>query len=97
VIELDERLQRHAEPAAIVQDGVVVVGNSPRPRIEVEAFVEGAVLRGAAEFRIDVAAPDRPVPAARSRVVFEHLDLVSRAAEFIRRRHSGETRSENDD
>ena len=74
VIELDERLERHPEPAAIVEDGVVMVGDSPRPRIEVEAGIEGAKLGRAAELGIDVAAADRPVPAARTIVVFEDLD-----------------------
>src|ERR1700722_18634424 len=76
---------------------MVMVGDSPGPGIEIEAFVERASLRGAAEFGIDVAAADRPVPAARSRVVFEQLDLVSHTAEFVGRRHSRQTRAENDD
>ena len=32
VIELNERLERDAEPAAVIQDRMVVVGNPPGPR-----------------------------------------------------------------
>ena len=66
VVELDEGLERDPETAAIVQDCVMMIGNAPRPRIEIEAGVELARLRRAAELGEDVAAPDRPVPSART-------------------------------
>jgi len=40
VIELIERLERDAEPPAIVQQRAVVIGNAPRARIEIEAVLE---------------------------------------------------------
>ena len=61
VIELNERLERNAKPAAVIEDGMVVVRDPPRPRIEIEAVVEPAALRGAAELGIRIAAADRPV------------------------------------
>ena len=97
VVELNERLQRHAETAAVIEDRVVVVGNAPGPRIEIETVGESAGLGGAAEFGVDVAAADRPVPAAGARVVFENLHLVARAPEFVSRRHSRQTCAEDED
>src|SRR5450432_1758413 len=97
VIQLNEGLERYAEPAAIVEQRVVVIGNSPRPRIEIEAGVEFASLSGAAEFGVNVAAPDRPIAAAGAEVVFEDLNLVAGAQEFERRRHSRQTRAQNND
>ena len=57
VVELDEGLERDPEAAAIVQDCVMMIGNPPRPRIEIEARVELAPLRCSAELGVDVAAP----------------------------------------
>src|SRR5580704_11246802 len=90
MVELDEGLKRHPETAAIVQDRVMVIRNAPWPGIEIEAGVELAPLRRAAELRVDVAAPEAPVPPARARVVFEHTHFVAGALELDRRSHSGE-------
>ena len=49
MIELDEGLQRDAEPLAIIQQGAVMIGNAPRARIEIEALFEAAVLGRATE------------------------------------------------
>ena len=97
VIELDEWLERDAEPATIIQDRVMVMGNAPRPGVEIEAGVEFAALGLAAELGIDVAAPQRPVPAAGARVVFEDLDLVAGPLKLDRRGHSGQARPQHDD
>ena len=35
VIELDERLERDLEAFAVVEDGAMMIGNPPRPRIEI--------------------------------------------------------------
>ncbi len=48
VVELDERLERDPEPAAIIQDRVMMIGNAPRSRIDVEARIELAGLGRAA-------------------------------------------------
>jgi hypothetical protein len=56
VIELDKGLERHPETAAIVEDRIVVIGNAPWSRIEIEAGVELAFLRRSAELGVDVAA-----------------------------------------
>src|SRR5208337_5003688 len=74
-----------------------VVRNPPWPRIEVEAGVERAALRRAAEFGVDVAAADRPVPPAGAAVVFEDLDLVAGPAEFECGGHPREACPEDDD
>ena len=90
VIELDEGLERDPEAAAIVQNRVMMIGNAPWPRIEIEAGVELAFLRRAAQLRVDVAAPHRPVPSARTRVELEHAHVVAGALKLDRRGHSGE-------
>ena len=97
VIELDERLERNPEATAIIEDGVMVIGNPPRAWIEIEAGVEGAGLARPAELGEHVAAPDGPVPSARTIVVFEHAYPIAGALEPDRRRHSGEAGSQNDD
>ncbi len=97
VIELDERLERDPEPAAIIQDRVMMIGNPPRSRIDVEAGIELASLGRPAEFGVDVAASERPVASARTEVELEDADAISRALEFDRRRHSGEAGAQNDD
>src|ERR1700730_2759924 len=97
MVELDEGLKRHPETAAIIQDRVMVIRNAPRPRIEVEAGVELAPLRRAAELRVDVAAPEAPIPPARTRVVLERAHFVPGALELDRRGHSGKTGAQNDD
>ena len=97
MVELDEGLERDAKPAAIVEDRVVVVGDAPWAGIEVEAGVETARLGRAAELGVDVAAADRPVPAAGTAVVFEDFDFVAGPAELERRGHAGEARAEDQD
>ena len=97
VIELDEGLERNPETAAIVEDRIVVIGDAPRPRIEIEAGVEFACLRRAAELGEHVAAADRPVPSAGSGIVFEHAHLIAGALELDRRRHASKAGSKNDD
>src|ERR1700722_4851808 len=97
MVELDEGLKRHPETAAIVQDRVMVIRNAPWPGIEIEAGVELAPLRRAAELRIDVAASERPVSSARPEVVLEYANLVAGALELDRRSHSGEPGAKNDD
>src|SRR6202020_2069985 len=97
MVELDEGLERHPETAAIVQERVMVIGDAPWPGIEIEAGVELAPLRRAAELRVDVAASERPVSSARPEVVLEYANLVAGALELDRRRHSGEPGAEDDD
>ena len=64
---------------------VMVIRNSPGARIDVQILVEFALLREAAEFRVPVAAAQRPISAAGSGVVFEHLNLVAGVAQLIGR------------
>jgi hypothetical protein len=47
-VELDERFEADAKSFAVMQQRAMMVGNSPGPRIDVEALVEAAVLRKAA-------------------------------------------------
>ena len=95
MIELDEGLERDAEALAIIEQGAVMIGNSPRPGIEIEAFFEVAGLRRAAELRKTVAAAQRPVAAAGAAVEFQDLDLVAGRAQFQCGRHAGKTGAED--
>ena len=88
VVELDEGFQRHVEPAAVIEQCAMMMGNPPRAGIEVEPLLELAGLLEAAEFGKAVAAADRPVAAASAAVEFEDLDLVAGLAQFQRRRHA---------
>ena len=97
VIELDEGLELHPEPSTVIQNRMVMIGNAPRPRIEVETRIELAMLGRSAELRVDVAASQRPVSPARTEVEFENIDFVTRAPELDRRRHAGEAGAQNDD
>ena len=97
VIELDEGLERDPEAAAIVEDRIVVIGDAPRPRIEIEAGVEFACLRRAAELGEHVAAANRPVPSAGAGIVFEHAHVIAGALKLDRRRHAGEAGAQDDD
>ena len=97
VVELDERLERDPETAAIIQYRVMMIGNAPRPRVQVQARIELAGLGGSAKLCVDVAPSYRPVPAAGTEVVFEDADAVARALEFDRRRHSGKAGAQDDD
>ena len=95
VVELDEGFERHAEAPAIGQDGAMVVRDPPGAGVEVEPRIEGAVLPGAAELGVGVAAAQRPVATAGPGVEFQHLDRIARVAQFERRRHAGEPRPED--
>ena len=44
VVDLDEGLERDAEPPAVIEQRVVVIGDAPRAGIEIEALVELAGL-----------------------------------------------------
>jgi hypothetical protein len=97
VVDLDERLHGDAEPLAIVQDGMVVIGNPPWPGIDVETRIELAFLTGTAELRIGVAAAQRPIPPADAAVIFEQLHLVAGLVQFIGRDKAGEPCSQDQD
>ena len=68
---------------------------APRAWIDVEAFVEAALLLRAAELRVRVAAANRPVATARSRVVLEHLHPIARVAKLVRGGHAGDAGAED--
>src|SRR6516165_9213407 len=69
----------------------MMVGNSPRPRIEIKALFEFTRLRERAELGEPVATPQRPVATSRTTIKFQHLDLVARFSQLQRRRHAGQT------
>src|SRR6185312_9901915 len=97
VIELDEGLERNVEPLAVVEQRAMMIGNAPRTRIEVEPRLEVAILGGAAEFGVGIAAADGPVAATGALVEFQDLDLIARLAQLQRRGHAGKSCAEDQD
>jgi hypothetical protein len=77
VVELRERLERHAQPPAVIQNARMVRGNPPGPRIQVEVFVELAFLLGSPQLGVGVASAEGPTAALRAIVVFQRLNLVA--------------------
>ena len=64
MVELMELLQRDTQASETVQKPVVVIRNALRTGVYLEAFVEFAFLRRAAEFGVSVAAAQRSSTAA---------------------------------
>ena len=95
VVDLEKGLQRNAEELDVMHHAVMVIGNSPGARIDVQVLVEFALLREAAELRVPVAAAQRPISAAGSGVVFEHLNLVAGVAQLIGCGQSGHAGAED--
>src|SRR5258705_10841253 len=91
MIELDEGFEGDAEALAIVEQGAVMIRNSPRSRIEIKAFLEAAGLRCATEFGKTVATADRPVAPSRAAIELQHPDLVASRAQLERGRHACKT------
>src|SRR6476469_4015849 len=91
MIELNEGFEGDAEALAIIEQGAVMIRNSPRSRIEIKAFLEAAGLRCATEFCKTVATADRPVAPSRAAMELQHLDLVAGRAQLERGRHACET------
>ncbi len=57
VVELVERLERHTETPAVIQNRAVVMWNPPWAGIEIKTVFELAGLGDAAEFGEGIAAP----------------------------------------
>jgi hypothetical protein len=74
----------------------MMIGNPPRPRIEIKPCLEFAGLLLTAELDKGVTAAQRPVAAARSMIEFQHRNPVSGLAQLQRRRHAGETGSKDE-
>src|SRR5580658_5715304 len=87
VIDLEKRLQRHAQALAVAKHPTMMVRDAPRARIDVKAWIKLTVLGKAAQFRIAVAAAKAPVATAGSSVVFQHLHPIAGIAQLIGRGH----------
>src|SRR5471030_2714517 len=84
IVHLKEGLKTDAEPLGVMHNAVMMIGNPPRPWIDVQVLVEFALLGESAKFRIAVAAAKAPVAPARPAVVLENLNLVAGVAQLIR-------------
>ena len=91
VVDLHERLEHHAEALAVIEHGVMMIGNAPGAGIDVLALVEAALLAKTAQLRVLIAAAQRPAAPARNRIVFEHLHAVAGVAQLERRDQARDT------
>src|ERR1700761_6842674 len=74
---------------------VVMVGNAPGARIDIQTWFEFAFLAEAAQFGVTIAAAQRPVATTGASVVFQYLNFVAGAAQLIRRSHARDASAEN--
>ena len=95
VVELLEGLELHAQPLAVIEQAVVVIGNPPRPRIEIQAGIEFALLRRTAQLGVAVAAAQRPVAPTGAAVELQYLHRVAGLAQLQRRHHAGQSGAED--
>ena len=57
VIALNESLELHAQELAVAQHASMMIGQAPRPGIDVEPRIESALLSESAELGVPIAAP----------------------------------------
>src|SRR2546421_11726409 len=97
VVDLNEGFECDAQAPAIIEQRVMMIGDAPRPWVEIEPSVELAALRGTAQLRVAIAAAQRPAAPAGPPIVLEDLHAVPRFSELERCHHAGESRSQDDD
>src|SRR2546421_6534 len=97
VVDLNEGFECDAKTPAIIEQRVMMIGDAPRPWVEIEPGVELAALRGTPQLRAAIAAAQRPAAPAGPTVVLEDLHAVPRFSELERCHHAGESRSQDDD
>ena len=85
VIDDLECLERNVEALAIVQNREVVIRQSHRTGIEIEAGIELAALCVRAHLGDGVAAANGNVPAAGTVLIFQNLNPIAGPAHFQRR------------
>src|ERR1035441_1096567 len=95
VVDLDEGLQRDAEPLAVAQHSPVMIGQAPGARIDIQVLIEPALLSLTSQFRITIAPAQSPVAAAGAGVVFEYLDPVAGIAQFVGGHESSHARTQD--
>src|SRR5262245_50020477 len=92
---VDERLDRHAQLAAVLEGGSMMVRDAHRTGVVVQPFVERADLRRTV-LLADRATADREYSAARSRTGLEDLTGITKLSELVRHGEPGDSRSDND-
>ena len=79
---VDQHLKRHAQLAAIIENGAVLAGNPRRPGIEVMPCVEGGGLRAAVLVIHTIAIANGPSAATHTVTRLQHLHLEPGAGQF---------------
>uniref|UniRef100_A0A1I8AEY3 Secreted protein n=1 Tax=Steinernema glaseri TaxID=37863 RepID=A0A1I8AEY3_9BILA len=95
VVVLNKGFQLDLEPLAIVQQGPVMKGNTPRPRIDVLILVELHILLGPAQFGVAVTAVQGPVPPSHFFAIFQDFDFVACIAQLQSGHHASQPRSQD--
>src|SRR4030095_9317351 len=95
VVDLDEGLERDAEPLAVIEDRLVVIGNAPGSGVEILPLVKRARLTCAIDLGDAVAAPDRPAAAAGACFAFQQLPPIAGTSELDRCDQTREPRAEH--
>jgi hypothetical protein len=97
LINLHERLERHAEPFTVIEHRAVMVGDAPGARIYVEAIIESTILHRSTHFGEAVATSNRPGAAAGAVVLLQDRNIVARASQLHGGHHPGDARTEDQD
>ncbi len=95
VIDLHEGLERDPEAAAVIEHRVMMIRNAPRTRVDVQIPVEPALLAESAEFRVFIAAAQRPAAPSRLRVEFQDLHAIPGLAQLHGRDHPRDAGAED--
>src|SRR5690349_24969619 len=75
---------------------MMVIGNSPWARIEIEATFEFDFLSKSAKFCVSIAPPKRPVSPAGTISELKNLNLVPNFAKFERRHEPSQPSTQNE-
>ena len=96
VAVVDERLDGHAQLAAILERQAMMMGDPHRTGVVVQPLVERTHLRRTI-FLAHRAPADREDATARPRARFEHLAAVAQLSQLVRNRQPREPRSDDHD
>ena len=95
VIDLNKGLQRDTELMAVIEHCMVMVRDTPRSGIEVQALIKLALLGRTAQLGKAVTTAQRPATPARLGVELQHLDLIPGFTQFVSGSHARKPCPEN--
>ena len=90
-------LERAVETLAVIKHSTMMIGNPPRPGIEIKSLLKLAGLRETAKLGERVATTQCRVATSWTTVAFKHLNTVTRLAQFQRCGHACQTGAKDQD